>query len=141
MTALEPVRRPTAAQVAARLDARQPPADTLMLATAGPPTQPVAVLPVDVPTDGPADGRRWWLLVGAALVVMTVVLALTGPDGRSSFTPPEDAPRGAVVTQVPTGPPTTPPASTAQPTSPPNAPAVAPVRPGKGHHGKGHDKH
>jgi serine/threonine protein kinase len=67
MTALDPVRRPTADQVAARLHARHAGTETALL-TAGVPTQPVST-----------ESKPWWLLVGTSLVAVTAVLAMTGP--------------------------------------------------------------
>jgi serine/threonine protein kinase len=69
MTDLDPVRRPTAAGVAARLD-RGPRSDTTVLAV-GPPTQSLAVS---------REGRKRWALVGAALLAVVLALAVTGPS-------------------------------------------------------------
>ena len=72
MTDLDPERRPTAAQVAARLEGTTRAADTVLIAT-GLPTQPMAT-----------EGRQWWALVGAALLAVVLGLAVTGPASRSS---------------------------------------------------------
>jgi serine/threonine protein kinase len=114
MTSLEPVRRPSTAQVAARLETRTPRADTLLLTT-GPPTQPVRT-----------DSKPWWLFVGVALLVVTAALAVTGPDRGGVPSPSTVTPAPPVVrTSAPT----------------PRAAAVVPApapKPVKGH---GHHKH
>jgi serine/threonine protein kinase len=120
MTEPDPVRRPTAGQVAARLETRTSRADTLLLAT-GPATQPLST-----------ESKPWWLFVGVALLAATAALAMTGPEQRGS--------QGGVPAQAPT-PTATAPAPQDTPTAAPSrpAPAVAPARgPAKGH---GHRKH
>jgi len=89
MTALEPADRPSAADVAHRLEQRTPQTRTMPLpAAAGPATQPLAT----------SQGRPWWLLVGTALVAVVAVLALTGPERDASVgTPSPSVPTTAPV--------------------------------------------
>jgi serine/threonine protein kinase len=70
MTALDPSDRPSAREVARRLEERTPQTRVALVpAQVGPPTEPVRT----------EEGRRWWLLVGAVLVGVVAVLAMTGP--------------------------------------------------------------
>jgi serine/threonine protein kinase len=115
MTALEPVRRPTAAQVAARLGGATPRADTAVLSV-GPPTQPTST-----------EVRPRWALVGAALLAVVLGLGLTGPHGSAHSggspgpTPPPISSPSPVVTHTPT------------PRTVPVVNAPAPAK-GRGHH-------
>jgi hypothetical protein len=122
MTDLDPVRRPTAAAVAARLEGVDTRADTTLLAV-GPATQPLAV-----------EGRQRWALVGAALLAVVLGLAVTGPSAKSA------------VSQTPTPVPTTSSPSARPSPSPRVVPAVQrsakPAAPAPVHRkGHGHKKH
>jgi serine/threonine protein kinase len=68
MTDLDPVRRPSASDVAARLEGAEAGPATMPVVV-GPPTQPVAT-----------EGRPWMALVGAALLAVVLGLAVTGPS-------------------------------------------------------------
>jgi serine/threonine protein kinase len=120
MTDLDPVRRPSAAAVAARVEGTAERADTALL-TVGPPTQPIAT-----------DARPWMALVGAALLAVVLGLAVTGPSARSADREsPAPVPTKASPTATPTP-------------SPRVVPAVqrATKAPAPVHHKKrGHGKH
>ena len=113
MTSRTPVRRPTAAQVAHRLQGRGAPHETQLLAL--PMTQPYR-----------PEGRPWWLAVAGAVVGLTVLLAVTGPSPEAYAPPPAPSPSAPA-----------PPAPRATPSPVVKAPVVAPVQA----KGKGHKKH
>jgi hypothetical protein len=119
MTALDPDDRPSAADVARRLEERTPETRTVLVPVQeGPPTEPVRTA---------QEGRPWWLLVGAVLVGVVALLAMTGPDRAL----PKPAPEAA-TTQAPVAgatPPAVRPAPRATPAGAQRAQAVAPAAP------------